>query len=289
MPSRTAPSFGAQHSFLTAYARSTADLLRTAYDQRRLLKALAKRDLSDDYVAHRLSMGWTLVQPLFLMLVYLFIFTAVYPARVQAPLGLATDATIYLLSGIIPWITLSQVMGRSLVSVVGSSNIVKQMAFPLELLPLKTLATPLLFGAVSLVFLVSYSAWITGGAIIPVYLWGIPLLVSLSLVLYAGIALLLGTVQVFAREAREFIIMFLNIGLFIHPILFLPGAVPRAVRPVIYASPFSYYIFCWQDILFFGGVERVWAWCITAAFAGAVFVLGARLFVGSKPHFGDFL
>ena len=289
MPSRIEPSFGAQHSFLTAYARSTADLVRTAYDQRRLLKALAKRDLSDDYVAHRLSMGWTLVQPLFLMLVYLFIFTAVYPARVQAPLGLATDATIYLLSGIIPWITLSQVMGRSLVSVVGSSNIVKQMAFPLELLPLKTLATPLLFGAVSLVFLVSYSAWITGGAIIPVYLWGIPLLVSLSLVLYAGIALLLGTVQVFAREAREFIIMFLNIGLFIHPILFLPGAVPRAVRPVIYASPFSYYIFCWQDILFFGGVERVWAWCITAAFAGTVFVLGARLFVGSKPHFGDFL
>jgi lipopolysaccharide transport system permease protein len=278
-----------RHLLVTAYARSTGDLLRTAYDQRRLLGALAKRDLSDDYVAHHLSMGWTLVQPLFLMLVYLFIFTAVYPARVQAPPGLATDAIIYLLSGIIPWITLSQVMGRSLVSVVGSSNIVKQMAFPLELLPLKTLATPLFFGAVSLVFLVAYAAWITGGSIIPIYLWGIPLLVSLSLVLYGGIALLLGTVQVFAREAREFIVMFLNIGLFIHPILFFPGAVPRAVRPVIYASPFSYYIFCWQDILFFGGVERLWAWCVTAAFAVGVFVLGARLFVGSKPHFGDFL
>jgi lipopolysaccharide transport system permease protein len=288
MPSPIEQSLGTRHSFLTAYARSTGDLLRTAYVQRRLLSALAKRDLSDDYVAHRLSIRWTLVQPLFLMLVYWFIFTAVYPARVQAPPGLATDATIYLLSGIIPWITLSQVMSRSLVSVVGSSNIVKQMAFPLELLPLRTLATPLCFGAVSLVFLVAYAAWVTGG-IIPVYLWGLPLLVSLSLVLYAGIALLLGTFQVFARETREFIVMFLNIGLFIHPILFLPGAVPRAVRPLIYASPFSYYIFCWQDILFFGGVERVWAWCVTAAFAVGVFVLGARLFVGSKPHFGDFL
>jgi lipopolysaccharide transport system permease protein len=287
--SQIGQSFGLRPSFMAAYARSTGDLLRTAYNQRRLLRALAKRDLSDDYVAHRLSIGWTLVQPLFLMFVYLFIFTAVYPARVQSPPGFATDATIYLLSGIIPWITLSQVMGRSLVSVVGSSNIVKQMAFPLELLPLKTLATPLLFGAVSLLFLVAYAAWTTGGAIMPIYLWGIPLLVGLSLVLYAGIALLLGTVQVFARETREFVIMFLNIGLFIHPILFLPGAVPRAVRPVIYASPFSYYIFCWQDILFFGGVERVWAWCVTAAFAIGVFVVGARLFVGSKPHFGDFL
>ena len=289
MPSQIGGDLRTRRSFVTAYAQSTGDLLRTVYDQRRLLGALAKRDLSDDYVAHRLSLGWTLVQPLFLMFVYLFIFTAVYPARVQAPPGFATDATIYLLSGIIPWITVSQVMGRSLVSVVGSSNIVKQMAFPLELLPLKTLATPMLFGEVSLAFLIAYATWTSGGAIIPVYLWGIPLLVGLSLVLYTGIALLLGTVQVFAREVREFIAMFLNIGLFVHPILFLPGAVPRAVRPVIYASPFSYYIFCWQDILFFGGIERIWAWGVTAAFAAGVFVLGARLFVGSKPHFGDFL
>lgn len=274
---------------ITAYARSSSELLRTVYGQRRLLAALAKRDLSDDYVAHRLSMMWTIVQPLFLMLVYLFVFTEVYPTRVGGRTGLPTDGTVYLLSGIIPWITLSQVMGRSLTSVVGNSNIVKQMAFPLELLPLKTLATPLFFGAISLVFLVGYAAWITNGAAIPVYLWGIPLLLAISLPLYMGIALLLAGVQVFARETREFIWMFLNAGLFIHPILFLPDAVPAAVRPLVYLSPFSYFIFCWQDILFYGGIERIWAWGATALFASAVFLLGARLFVGSKLHFGDFL
>lgn len=274
---------------VTAYAHSSGELLRTVYDQRRLLAALAKRDLSDDYVAHRLSMAWTIIQPLFLMLVYLFVFTAVYPTRVGARAGFATDATVYLLSGIIPWITLSQVMGRSLTSVVGNSNIVKQMAFPLELLPLKTLATPFFFGGISLVFLVGYAVWVAGGSVVLVYAWGIPLLVALSLVLYTGIALLLSSVQVFARETREFIFMFLNAGIFIHPILFLPDAIPAAVRPVIYLSPFSYFIICWQDILFFGGIERIWAWCVTAAFAFGVFALGARLFVGSKPHFGDFL
>jgi homopolymeric O-antigen transport system permease protein len=115
------------------------------------------------------------------------------------------------------------------------------------------------------------------------------LLVAISLPLYTGIALLLASVQVFARETREFISMFLNAGLFIHPILFLPNAVPTAVRPLIYLSPFSYFIFCWQDILFYGGIERVWAWGVTVLFASSVFLLGARLFVGSKPHFGDFL
>ena len=274
---------------VSAYAQSSGELLRTIYRQRRLLVALARRDLSDDYVAHRLSISWTVVQPLFLMVVYLFVFTVVFPTRVQSRMGVTTDATVYLLSGIIPWIALSQVMGRSLTSIVNNSNIVKQMAFPLELLPLKTLATPLFFGAVSLLFLVVYAVFVGGPAIALVYIWGIPLLVLLSSLLFAGVALLLAGIQVFARETREFIFMFLNIGLFIHPILFLPDAIPAAVRPLIYVSPFSYFIFCWQDILFFGGIERVWAWGAAVAFACGIFVLGARLFVGSKPHFGDFL
>lgn len=275
--------------FIAAYARSTGELVRSLYGQRRLLAALARRDISDDYVAHGLSMGWAVIQPLFSMAVYLFVFTAVYPTRVQAPPAFATDATVYLLSGIVPWLALSQVMGRSLASVVGNGNIVTQMAFPLELLPIKTLAGPLVFAAVSLAALVAYAAWITRGAILPVYLWGLPLLVALSLLLFAGIALALGSIQVFARETRELVTMFSGIGIFIHPILFLPDAIPPAVRPLLYLSPFSHFVFCWQDILFFGGIERIWAWCIAAAFASGIFVFGARLFMGCKPHFGDFL
>src|ERR1051325_5780853 len=92
---------GGSSMFMTAYARSSGELLRTVCSQRRLLAALAKRDLSDDYVAHRLSMTWTIIQPLFLMLVYLFVFTAVYPTRVGTRTGFTTDATVYPLSWII--------------------------------------------------------------------------------------------------------------------------------------------------------------------------------------------
>jgi lipopolysaccharide transport system permease protein len=289
MPNAIASGLESGSRFSSAYTQSTLELLHSVWRQRRLLVGLAKRDLSDDYAAQGLSTAWALVQPLFLMVVYLFVFTWVFPARVQAPPGSHSDAVVYLLSGIIPWIALSQVMGRSLNSVVGNRSIVKQMAFPLELLPLKSLATPLFLGAASLVFVVAYSGLQTGAEIIPVYAWGIPLLILITGVLFAGVALLLGSIQVFAPQTREFVLMFLNVGIFIHPILFAPGAVPIAVRPVLYLSPFSYLFFCWQDILFFGGVERAWAWCITIAFASVLFVVGARIFIASKPHFGDFL
>jgi hypothetical protein len=46
---------------------------------------------------------------------------------------------------------------------------------------------------------------------------------------------------------------------------------------------------CWQDIFFYGGIVRGWAWVFTIVFSFLVLIFGARIFVGSKSHFGDFL
>jgi homopolymeric O-antigen transport system permease protein len=275
--------------FLSAYSRSANEFLSSIAAHWRLLIALAKRDLSDEYVGHTLSLSWNVVHPLFLMLVYLFVFTKIFPTKIAAPPSNSTDAIVYLLAGIIPWLALSQVMGRSLTSVVGNSSIVKQMAFPLELLPIKALAGPLVFGAISLAFLICYGAWITNGSILPAYAIGLPLLLALSVLLLIGVSLILSCAQVFLRDLKEFVNMFVTLGLFTHPILYFPDAVPAAVRPLVYVSPFSYFIFCWQDVMFYGGIERGWAWLITGALATFLFLFGARLFLIAKNSFGDFL
>lgn len=274
---------------VSSYLSSCTELVRSAAGQRRLLVALAKRDLSDEYVEHRLSLWWTLILPLFSVGVYLFVFSAIFPTRIQAPESHRTDAIVYLLSGIVPWIALAQALGRATPSIVSNSNIVKQMAFPLELLPLKALANPVTFLLVSISALVAYSGWVSGGSILPIYVWGIPLLLLLSFVTFAGLALMLSAVQVFLRDTKEFVGMFFSIGLFLHPILYPPDAVPQSVRWILYASPFSQFIFCWQDILFYGEILRPWAWFAAFVFAVVVFVAGARLFMGAKPRFGDFL
>ena len=87
---------------------------------RELIYFFVWRDIKVRYKQTALGVAWAVIQPLFTMAVYLFCFTWIFPARVQAPLGFATDANLYLLAGIIPWITLSQVMARS--------PIVKRMA-----------------------------------------------------------------------------------------------------------------------------------------------------------------
>jgi len=276
-------------SVALSYLASTWAVIRSVAARWSLLTALAKRDLSDDYVDHRFARWWGYIMPLFAMAVYLMVFTFIWPTRVTAPEGYATDAVIYLLSGILPWLGFNQAVGRSVSAMVNNQNIVKQVAFPLELLALKSLIQPLTFMLVSLGFLTAYAAIATKGAILPVYLWGVPLLLVLSIVTFAGFALLLSAMQVFLRDTREFVSLFLTIGLYIHPILYLPGSIPEAMRIFVHASPITYFIYCWQDILFYGEIFRPWAWGLAFGFAALIFILGSRMFMGSKPHFGDFL
>lgn len=276
-------------SVVQGYVGSTVDVVKSVRTRWPLLTALASRDISDEYVQHRFSILWNFIQPLFLMAVYLLMFTVIWPTRVQAPNGSGADAVVYLLAGILPWLTLQNAVGRAQSAIVNNSNIVKQMAFPLELLPLKSLVTPMLFMGVSLAFIVIYSIVVTGGALIPAYIIGLPVIIVISLATFAGLALLLSATQVFLRDTKEFVSMFLTVGLFLHPILYLPEAIPEAVRGVIYASPFTYLIFCWRDVLFYGAIVHPVSWVVATLFAGVIFVLGARLFMGAKQHFGDFL
>lgn len=274
---------------LRAYVDSVAEMLGSIRGNRGLLIALAKRDISDEYVEHSLSAAWPIIHPLVVMVVYLFVFTYVFPSRITRPAMLDTNAVIYLMAGIVPWITTAQVMGRSLTSVVNNAVIVKQMAFPLEFLPVKTLAGPLFFGGVALAFQIVYAAYLTRGECLAAYAVGIPILVALTITFLLGTALLFAAVQVFVRDFREFINIVLAVGLFVHPILYFPDAIPAAIKPILYVSPFTYLLLCWQDVLFYGEIMRPAAWIVTPIFALLMLVVGSRVFMVSKPHFGDFL
>jgi lipopolysaccharide transport system permease protein len=272
-----------------AYLSSARDLVASVLRGRRLLAALARREVSDEYVEHSFAKGWPIVHPLVVMCVYLFVFTKIFPSRIAAPDAFATDSVVYLMAGIIPWLATSQILSRSLTSVVNNAIVVKQMAFPLEFLPIKTLAGPMLSTGIMLAFLTVYAVYLTDGACLPAYLVGIPVLAVLTVAFLGGLALLLASAQVFVRDLREFIGIFLAIGLFVHPILYFPDAIPDTVQGLIYLSPITYLLFCWQDVLFYGAVTRPEAWLVAAGFSLLALVVGARVFMVSKHHFGDFL
>ena len=253
-----------------------------AVSQRRLLSALARRDLSDEYVEHKLSLLWTLILPIFSVVVYVFVQRYFRPGyrRRRA----RTDAVVFLMAH------------RALDGTDaddGSRNDLhrqqRQHRSPdgVELLQL-TWQPDCLPSVVSLLAMIAYAGWITRGTFFLSMPWGIPVLLLISITTFAGLALMLAALQVFLRDTKEFVGMFVSIGFFLHPILYLPN-VSRSGAWFSVCQSISQLIFCWHDIMFFGAITRPSAWLAATLFAALVFVIEARLFMGSKPHFGDFV
>lgn len=255
--------------------------------QRRLIWAMAKREVSDRYAGQMLGAVWAVAHPLLVMAVYLFVFGYVFKTRIGGTRELPLDYTTYLLAGLVPWLSIQEALNKAPVSVTSNSSLVKQVVFPLEVLPIKGVLASLLPQAVSLTVLVIYVI-ATYGGLHATYLL-LPLVVLIQVGQMCGLSLLLSAIGVYLRDLKDIIQVVLLLGMYLLPIFYLPSMVPAMFRPLLYLNPFSYIVWCYQDVCYFGRIEHPWAWVVASALAVIFAVTGWVVFRRLKPMFGNVL
>src|SRR5262249_56371861 len=67
-----------------------------------------------------------------------------------------------------------------------------------------------------------------------------------------GIVFVLSAVGVHVRDVKELVQVFAVVGIYLVPVVYLPDWVPDTIRPLLYANPFSYMVWCYQDVCYFG-------------------------------------
>jgi lipopolysaccharide transport system permease protein len=254
---------------------------------RQLIVAMAKREIFDRYAGQMLGAAWALAHPLIVMGVYLFMFGYVFRVRIGGTQELPLDYTTYLLAGLVPWLGLAEGINKAPTAVTSNANLVKQVVFPLEVLPIKTVLASLLAQATGLVVLVGYVA-ISYGSIPPTYLL-LPLVVVMQFLLTVGVAYLLSAVGVFVRDLKDVVQVLTLVGVYLLPVLYLPAMVPELFRPLLYLNPLTYLIWCYHDICYFGRFEHPWAWAVMVPLSFGTFVVGSRVFHRLRPMFGNVL
>ncbi len=268
---------------LQAFGELTLLLTR----HRRLTFELAKREIGERYTGQLFGRFWAIGHPLALMLVYVFVFGFVFKARVGGTLDMPLNYTSYLLAGLIPWLAFQESMSKSGTVVLANTNLVKQVIFPIEVLPVKavlaTLATQIVFlGLLTLYNLLTYHGLLWTWLVLPLLF----LVQSLAMI---GVSYLLASIGVYFRDVKDFVQVFCSLSFFLLPMLYLPESIPRAVRPVLYVNPFSYMVWCYQDILYFGRFAHPSAWWVFTGMSLFIFVLGYRVFRKLKVMFGNVL
>jgi lipopolysaccharide transport system permease protein len=270
-----------------ANLEAVAELRFLLHRHWRLLWEMTKREMTERHAGQFFGMFWALAHPLLLVTVYVFAFTFVFKCTIAGPGERSLSYTAYLLSGLIPWIAFQDAMTRSVTAIAANANLVKQVVFPIELLPLKgilvSLATQVLgTGLLALYVLISQGS-------LPWTIILLPFLWLAQLLTMSGFAFVLSSVGTYFRDMKELVQLFVTLGMFVTPISYLPQWVPDLIRPLLYLNPFSYLCWCYQDICFYGRFQHWWAFPIVFVGSLAVFCTGYRVFRKLKTHFGSVL
>jgi ABC-type polysaccharide/polyol phosphate export permease len=176
-----------------------------------LLYNLVARDIKVRYKNSLLGIGWSMLNPLLLMLV----FTVVFGVFAD---GSLRQYPVFILVGIMPWNFFSGSVVAGANSLLTSSSLLKKVFFPREILPAATVFANLvnfLVGFVVLVvFLYAFGIGLTRHA-----LW-VPVILVTQVIFTLGLVFFLSAAHVFYRDVG----MILDVGMlawfFLTPIFY---------------------------------------------------------------------
>jgi lipopolysaccharide transport system permease protein len=117
----------------------------------------------------------------------------------------------------------------------------------------------------------------------------LPAVFVVHFILATGLSFALAAITPFFRDLRDIVIVFTSVVMYLMPTVYLPDWMPRILRPIIYLNPFSYVVWVYQDVLFFGTFRHPYAWLVMLGFALLALGLGYRIFQKLKPYYGNAL
>ena len=270
-----------------AYANAYRELFVLLWKRRRLTYEMARREISAEHTGKALGMFWGLIQPLFLLIVYAFIYSVVFKAKIGGTYQLPRNFTIYLLSGLVPWFAFSLSMTKATSVIVGHATLVKEVVFDLNVLPIASA----LASCFSLVLGVGFVMFFTLAeyGTLPITYMALPLIMVSQFLAMAGIAFALASLGTFIRDVRDLVQLSATVLIFLMPIVYLPNQIPAAFNPVLWLNPFTYMVYCYQDVMYFGRFQHVVSWFAFPIMSLLVFALGYRLFRRVSPFFPNVL
>jgi lipopolysaccharide transport system permease protein len=261
--------------------------LASALRHRALVGELVLRDIKGSHAGHGLGSLWAYAQPLVVVVTYMLIFGVVIGSKIAVTSTFPGDYISYVIIGLTPWLVMANALGRAPGIFISNANLVKQVVFPIEVLPVASALACFLTMVPALVAMVVYKLVWGGG--LTVYALLLPLVIGLHGMLVLGLMLLLSVVTPFIRDIREVVTIYSTISMYFTPAVYLPDWVPEAIRPMLYLNPFSYVIWGYQDVLFFGEIRHPFAWIVLAVMAVVAFLGGLMIFCKIRPYLGNVL
>lgn len=184
------------------------------------------------YFGTVLGYVWSLVRPLMLFAVLLFVFTKVFKVGSDLPYY-----PVLLLTGIVLFTFFQEATQNSVTSVVAQEGVVRKTQFPRLVIPLAVALTAAFNLSLNLVVVFAFVlAW----GVDPTWTWLLlPIPLALIFVFAAAVSMALSVLYVRFRDVLIIWTVVAQVLFYATPILYPIGFVPEAYRQLIFINPLA--------------------------------------------------
>ncbi len=256
---------------------------------RELIMNLTVRDLKARYKNSVLGIGWSLFNPLLMMLV----FTVVYAVM----LGQSNrhDYPAFILAGLLPWNFFSAAIMGSTSSIVGNSHLIKKVYFPREVLPISILLSNLVN------FLIAIPVYVVLAALLGNHLtWWVvwlPAVLIVQMIFALGVSFVLSAINAFYRDVQQIMEVVILAWFFLTPVIWdvnmLPvtkvvAGIELPIQRLTYIlNPMASIIAAYRDILYYGQPIGADFFARTAVTAIIILLIGFAIFHRLSGRFAE--
>lgn len=232
------------------FSATPRELIASLWRHRSLIRSFVQRDVLGRYRGSIMGLLWSFLNPLFMLVVYTFVFSVIFKARWGTGSDSKTEFALILFSGLMVFTLFAECVNRAPGLILGNPNFVKKVVFPLEVLPWVNLGSALFHGAISLgVWILAYIIFFGVPHLTALYL---PMVLLPLVFFIMALSWALASLGVYLRDAGQFIGIVTSTMMFLSPIFYPVTAIPERYRGLLYLNPLTPVIEQTRAVLFWG-------------------------------------
>lgn len=254
--------------------------MRSFDNYRDLIAVLTQKEMKVRYKSSVFGYLWSVAHPLAFAFVYFIAFKIVMRIQME-------NYTLFLIAGLFPWQWFSSSVSAAPTIFLSNVSIIKKVNFPRNIIPLTTVLQDMIHFILSMPVIVVF-LYIYNLSPSLSWLYGIPLLLAIQLLMTYGAALFVSSINLFFRDFERMISIIITLLFYCTPIIYPETMVPEQFRALIYCNPLSPLMVSWRNLFLHGTLDPAVV-ALSLAYAVAFYIPGYLVYRKLSWKFAEIL
>ncbi|MBL0162026.1 MAG: ABC transporter permease [Bryobacterales bacterium] len=245
-----------------------------------LLRQLILKDFKIRYRNMSLGVFWSLINPLVMMGIYVYVFTYIFKSPTR-------HFPVHLLSAIITFNFFAAAWQSSTTSILDNAGLIKRNPVRREIIPIAAILSNVPHLLIQMCLLIGV-VYVDGLGVNIQWLW-LPLVWGLELICLIGLGLITSSLYVFIRDVRYIVESFVLILFWLVPIIYTFEMVPDAMRNLYQYNPLAALVLATHEIVLKARAPSATLLIKLTFVAVLSLVLGIQTFKVAQRRFYEYL